>query len=57
MIVTYCDRCKKVIDEVAYILLAVDAQRPDVNRPITGHTFLHWDCVPLWGRTETEESK
>ena len=52
MTFTYCDRCKNVIDEVAYVLIAVDARHPDVNRPVTGPIHLHWECVPLWGRNE-----
>ena len=51
VILTYCDRCKKVIDEVAWALVAVNAQRPDVNRPIVGPIHLHWECVPLWDRS------
>jgi len=54
-VVISCDRCKKVIDEVAYVLLAVDAQRPDIHRPVTGPTHLHWECVPLHGRNEPKD--
>lgn len=52
-VVTSCDRCKKVITEVAYVLLAVDAQNPDIHRPVTGPTHLHWDCVPLYDRSDS----
>jgi len=54
-VVTSCDRCKKVIAEVAYVLLALDAERIDINRPISGPTHLHWECVPLYGRSEPKD--
>ena len=55
-VVTSCDRCKKVITEVAYMVVAVDATAPDLQHPITGgHTHLHWECVPLYGRNEPKE--
>ena len=56
MILTYCDHCKKVIDEVAYVLLATDAQRIDLFNPIT-RVHLHWDCVPTYGRNDSKEKK
>ncbi len=47
-----CDRCKEPIKDVAYVLMAVDAERLDIHRPVTGPTYLHWECVPLYGRNE-----
>ena len=47
---TSCDRCKKHIDEVAWLLAAVHADAPDLGRALTGVHHLHWECVPSWGR-------
>jgi hypothetical protein len=47
---TSCDRCKKRIDEVAYLLAAAPAEAPDIGRALSGVHHLHWECVPLWGR-------
>lgn len=51
-VIVSCDHCRKVIAEVAYVLLGVDAQRPDINRPVSGPTHLHWECVPLYGHVD-----
>lgn len=46
-----CDRCKKPITEVAYVLMAVDPDRIDLFHAIS-RTHLHWECIPTYGRNE-----
>lgn len=52
MIVVHCDHCKMVIDEVAYVLTTSDAQRVDILDQRISRAHLHWDCVPLYGRSK-----
>jgi hypothetical protein len=48
---TSCDRCKRRIGDVVYLLAAAPADNlADFSRTLTGIHHLHWDCVPLWGR-------
>jgi hypothetical protein len=51
-----CDHCRKPIEEVAYVLAAVDAERIDLFRAIT-RNHLHWDCVPLFGRSKATKGQ
>jgi len=52
----HCDHCKHQIFEVAYVLCAVDAQCLESGRPIVGPNHLHWDCVPMYGRSARSEA-
>jgi len=45
-----CDHCKEPIFEVGYTLRGFDAQRIETG-PVIGNAHLHWDCVPLYGRS------
>lgn len=57
-IVTTCDHCKQTIrDDVAYLLTAVRADNPALTlHTIVGPAHLHWECVPLFDRTEDEDA-
>lgn len=46
-----CDHCKKPVTDVAYVLRALDAERVDCSPTISGPNHLHWDCIPLFGRS------
>ena len=52
-IVTTCDHCEQTIKDVAYLLVAVDAQAPILYQPVSEPTHLHWECVAPYGREET----
>lgn len=52
----WCDRCKRRIGDVVWLLAAAPANVPDSHRALTGVHHLHWDCIPEWGREpETAE--
>lgn len=47
-----CDHCKDPITDVAYNLRALDATRVDTSPIIGTNAHLHWDCVPIFGRSD-----
>ncbi len=54
MITIVCDHCKQPITEVVYVVEVRDAQRYDADGGRILRAHLHWDCLPLYGRSKGE---